>query len=412
MTIQTRATPRGRSRRVLAAVGDGLLTVAAVLGSVCIVLVIAAAVFDVRIVLFSTGSMSPTIPAGSAALVRTIPAEDIGVGDVVTVEREGRLPITHRVVSVDPSETSSAARSIVMRGDANDVDDPAPYDVSEVGLTVFSVPEVAPVLASAGSPGALGSVTVAATALVVAVFWPRRRPGAATDGDAPGTSAEHAAEAEVPPMGERRRRRLAERGGAVTAVGLLGAALLVGAPAPAEARERVIRGEVITLVSIEQPEMRTLTPGARAVWQVGVSADTAESGTITLALAAAGDDARGLSYRVDACPRRWVDSACDGARALIDEPVAAHHPERQVGTIRADEPAWLRIEVTLTTDAGSLETPVELILRARGVGDAVGTGTGLPTTGGSFPWPLLGAALILTTAGAGILAGARRTRSS
>ena len=82
-----------------AVVGDGALTVVAVLGAVCIALVIAAALFDVRIILFSTGSMSPTIPAGSAAVVRHIPAADIAVGDVVTVDRPGKLPITHRVTT-------------------------------------------------------------------------------------------------------------------------------------------------------------------------------------------------------------------------------------------------------------------------------------------------------------------------
>ena len=93
------ARQRGRSWAGVA--GDVALTVAAVLGTVCILLVIAAALFDVRIILFSTGSMSPTIPAGSAALVRSIPAADVQVGDVVKVERAGQLPITHRVTGVE-----------------------------------------------------------------------------------------------------------------------------------------------------------------------------------------------------------------------------------------------------------------------------------------------------------------------
>ena len=50
--------------------------------------------------MFKTGSMSPTITAGSVALVREIPASEINVGDVVTVDREDALPVTHRVTSI------------------------------------------------------------------------------------------------------------------------------------------------------------------------------------------------------------------------------------------------------------------------------------------------------------------------
>lgn len=159
-------------------VADAGLAVAAVAGVLCIVLAIAAVVFDVRVTLFSTGSMSPTIPAGSAAVARGIPAADVRVGDVVTVERPGRLPITHRVTSVAPvPDGMPEARRITMRGDANAVEDPFPYDVERVRVVVFSVPGIAPVLSAAGTPAVMAGVTLAATVLVVAVFWPRRRPG-------------------------------------------------------------------------------------------------------------------------------------------------------------------------------------------------------------------------------------------
>ncbi len=44
--------------------------------------------------------MEPTIPTGSLAVVHEIPASEIAVGDIVTVDRPGQLPITHRVTSV------------------------------------------------------------------------------------------------------------------------------------------------------------------------------------------------------------------------------------------------------------------------------------------------------------------------
>ncbi|HEY1105973.1 MAG TPA: S26 family signal peptidase, partial [Agromyces sp.] len=97
-----------------------LLTLAAVAGALCLVLVVAAGVFQVGIVLFRTGSMGPTIPAGSAALVREVPASSLAVGDVVTVDRPGRLPVTHRIVAIDDG-SGPELRRLTLRGDANPV---------------------------------------------------------------------------------------------------------------------------------------------------------------------------------------------------------------------------------------------------------------------------------------------------
>src|SRR5689334_10827494 len=111
--------PRARrSRSVTAVAGDVLLTLAAIAGAACILLVVAAVLFDVGIVLFRTGSMSPTIPVGSAALVREVPVRELHVGDVVTVDRPGRLPVTHRIVAIDDAG-AGGARRLTLRGDAN-----------------------------------------------------------------------------------------------------------------------------------------------------------------------------------------------------------------------------------------------------------------------------------------------------
>ncbi|WP_240309794.1 S26 family signal peptidase [Microbacterium arborescens] len=177
-------TPR---RRPLSRVGDAMLGLAATAGALCIVLAIAAAVFDVRVTLFSTGSMSPTIPAGAAAVARGIPASEVRVGDVVTVDRAGKLPITHRVTSVAAVPAGDPeARRITMRGDANAVEDPFPYDVERVRIVLFSIPGIAPLIAGAGTPPVMVVVTLAATVLVVAIFWPRRERGRPPRRRAPG----------------------------------------------------------------------------------------------------------------------------------------------------------------------------------------------------------------------------------
>jgi len=183
------------------AVGRGarevLLTLAALGGVICIVLAILAFTGGYSLIMFKTGSMSPTIPAGSVALVQKIPASDIAVGDVVTVDRVDALPITHRVMTVEPGDAADT-RTITMKGDANEVEDPAPYTIADVRIVRGSVPGLATVIVWFGSPWVLGGVTLGASLLVVWAFWPRkeREPAAVV------------AEAElVAPGGLRRDRR-------------------------------------------------------------------------------------------------------------------------------------------------------------------------------------------------------------
>ncbi len=154
----------------------------------CILLVILALVMNVSLILFRTGSMDPTIPQGSLAVVREIPAAEVSVGDIVTVDREGKLPVTHRVIDI--ADTGGGATRITMQGDANPVPDPAPYDVTSVRTVLFSVPGLAAPVAALGSPYVLGSVTLAVSALVVWALWPRRREGEEIGVEAGGGAAE------------------------------------------------------------------------------------------------------------------------------------------------------------------------------------------------------------------------------
>lgn len=165
----SRRSPAGHVREVL-------LNTAAAGGAVCIAAVICALLFDITLILFKTGSMAPGIPAGSCAVVREIPAAEISTGDVVTVDRPGKLPITHRVQTVEPA--GGASRVITMKGDANREADPAPYVVDRVRLVLWSAPGLAYPLAAAANPLVLGGTTMAVSALVTWVLWPRGKTGA------------------------------------------------------------------------------------------------------------------------------------------------------------------------------------------------------------------------------------------
>lgn len=160
------------SRRGLSWLGRRVLDLLAVAGSICILLAIGAVVLGCSIMLFATGSMAPTIPAGSAALVREVPATELRAGDVVTVDRAGALPVTHRIVEILAVEGETV--TFTMQGDANAAPDPAPYAVERARVVLAAVPGVAPAIQAMQQPLALGGVTLAGAALVTWAFWPRR----------------------------------------------------------------------------------------------------------------------------------------------------------------------------------------------------------------------------------------------
>lgn len=152
--------------------GDLLLTVMAACGLLTLLLTVLGALFGVSLLMFRTGSMGPTIPAGAVAIAREIPASAVGVGDVVTVDRgENLLPVTHRVVEISSSDPATGEATFVLRGDANAATDPAPYTVAEVQLVMFTVPGGARAVQLLGHPLVLAGLTAAATALVVWAFW-------------------------------------------------------------------------------------------------------------------------------------------------------------------------------------------------------------------------------------------------
>ena len=154
-------------------------TIAALAGLALLAIAVAITVtgFGVSLVRLATGSMTPTYPADSVLVVRSVPAADVTVGDVVTVSRDGLVPITHRVVSVTPVGASGGAE-LILRGDANTADDPEPYQVARVGLVLGGIPLGGSVLVALQSPIGLGIATVVVCGLLLWAWWPRREPGA------------------------------------------------------------------------------------------------------------------------------------------------------------------------------------------------------------------------------------------
>ncbi len=387
---------RGTAGRVAA---NTLLNVAALGGLVCIVLVLVSALCNVSLIMFKTGSMSPTIPSGSLAVVREIPATEIEVGDVLTVDRPGELPVTHRVTSV---EGSGESRTITMRGDANEAEDPLPYTVTDARIVMMSVPHLAKAVVWFSNPWVLGGLTLSASALVTWAFWPRRR----SDPDAP----RHA-----------RGAPANNHASAVLALGAIamGAGSLALTPTGAQAAvsshaQVVIQSEHITLTSIGDADaMRTMRPGVPVTWQVGVRVNAPEPGTVEVSLEAAGSRELGLALDVSSCDTAWVDGACAGDETLLEsrQHIDGGADAIALTALSSAEERWLLLTAVMPEQASGM---VALTVRAAGGGEAVTTSprpvAPLPTTGGEPAWTLgfVAIAAGLAVAGAASLARGRR----
>lgn len=130
-------------RTVVGRAGSALLTVSAVLGTVCLLSTLVAPMVGVRPLIFTSGSMAPAIPAGSLALAKVTDADDLEVGDVVTVPLRGSF-VTHRIVSVTHAPGKA---TLILRGDGNKTVDADAYAVTSVPRTFVSIPVLGSVVA-------------------------------------------------------------------------------------------------------------------------------------------------------------------------------------------------------------------------------------------------------------------------
>lgn len=337
------------AKRLRSRLGDILLSVLAVAGAICFILVVVGLTMNVSIMMFRTGSMDPTIPAGSIALVREIPAVEMSEGDVVTVDRgEDLLPVTHRVTEITDIDQQSDAVTFVMRGDANDVDDPEPYTAQTVRRVFLSIPGVAPVIQWFQNPLALGGLTLAASALVVWAFWPRKDEG--TSAPKPGA---HSAPALVLPL-----------------------ALVVAAPLLTAPKESDISSEYLRMRSFGDVErMANLAPGDSATWTVDIWADAPEPGVIDLELSVIGqlfEQSDALTTMVTLCsphPTDTGDCAEDAQRWEIDTPhLAANDAAQPIGTMSTEESRRVLVTATLSDSAGASVQDTTAKFRVTAVG--------------------------------------------
>lgn len=157
-----------------------LLVIAAVVGAVSLAATVAGALFDTRFSVVATGSMWPALPEGALSVSVPVTADQLRIGDVVTVSRPGMtLPVTHRIVAIETVAGVENSRELTLRGDNNLANDSGTYSVTTAHRVVGVIPWIGGFLWTLRStPIWTAFATVALAALVLWASWPARRPAA------------------------------------------------------------------------------------------------------------------------------------------------------------------------------------------------------------------------------------------
>lgn len=243
--------------RLIHGAREVLLTLGAVLGVACILLATVASVaFDIKPLVFRSGSMSPAIHTGDLAVAREVDASTLERGDIVSVVNAKGSRVTHRLVE---STVQADHTQLVLKGDANETADAEVYTATRADKVLFDVPRAGYVVDAGSSPAGLFILGLYVAWMVTLVL---RRPGGGRN-DGLGR-----------PEGRRRggARRLEQssrsRPAARSSVAVaLVAALAVASPAAAAWTDSVpVTGTTLTAYTVPKPA--TFTCGALGVLSV------------------------------------------------------------------------------------------------------------------------------------------------
>lgn len=204
------------------------------------------------------------------------------------------------------------------------------------------------------------------------------------------------------------RRRLAVAIGALALVGS------IAAPSAAWAAPttQIVQGDVLRLVSVaDWAAASSLRPGVPVQWDVAVSADAPDPGTVRIAVSATGDAS--LRLDISQCATAWQGSGCPGGAIELRSAWAIPRDGAEVPlTAIADtEVAHIRLAITLEPADANGSTEVRVHAQGAGESAVVGPGGGLATTGlpATVPW-LFGGGMLAATVGV-LLVVVRRRRS-
>jgi hypothetical protein len=170
---------------------------------------------------------------------------------------------------------------------------------------------------------------------------------------------------------------------------------------------QVIQGEVLRLVSVADWDAASrLLPGEPVQWDVAVSADAPDPGTVRIAVSAHGD----APVTVDAslCMREWEEDGCPGGATELRTAwsIPRDGAEIALAEIADTEVAHLRLAITLTADDEGGTTDIRVHAQGAGESAVVGPGGGLAPI---VPLACGAGALLVATGAVLVLDHRRRT---
>ncbi len=118
--------------------------------------------FNHRIYIVDSGSMSPTILKDSMIIVKELEPQDVKEGDIITYYgSQSSVKVTHRVV-----EVQEQGKSFITKGDANETNDPLPLEGEKIiGKVVFIIPFIGMVFRF------LSSIQGIISLVILGAFW-------------------------------------------------------------------------------------------------------------------------------------------------------------------------------------------------------------------------------------------------
>ena len=221
---------------------QGLLTAGAVIGVLCLLMTVGAALFGLRPLVFQSGSMSPTIQTGDLAISHDVDASSLHRGDIVSVPTGTGTRVTHRIVSVSRDGSDAVLR---LRGDANKATDATSYRVGHADRVLFHLPRLGYVVGWMSGPMGLFLLGLYAAFLISVLVKKSPGNGSGTGTGTPGEPL--SAEARVVPPSTPVRKvsarkesaRKANDKGRLVATGGLSVLLAAGALAGVGVQSRV-----------------------------------------------------------------------------------------------------------------------------------------------------------------------------
>ena len=199
---------------------------------------------------------------------------------------------------------------------------------------------------------------------------------------------------------------------ALLLVGLVAVGALSAQPAWAASTTQVVQGQILRLVSVADWDAAgSLLPGEPVQWDVAVSADAPDPGTVTIGVSATGD----AELVVDAtlCMQPWAASGCPGGETVLRSDWSLPRDGAEVVLTRMADTETAHVRLSIALAAGDEGGRTDVLVHATGAGESatIGGGGGLATTGVSpVVYGIFAGGAVLLVGGM-LLVATRRRRS-